>query len=368
MRKMLNSFEVSTFVFYIMRCSFVGITINNLILVAKQDGYISIILGFIIGFIPLLLYLYLMNYKKQYNINDLIELCFGKTIGRFINLALCCFLLYLSTVIFWNLTNLITSQYLSRTPAMAIGIMFIVPTIYLLSKGIGIIGKCSVIFFYFSLILVILPILGLQFQVHLDNIMPIFEHGIMPILDGSYQYIANSVLVLFLLLSIPKEMIQDDHKFNKRIITMYCVTSVILFSILFLTITVFGARLATLYQYPEFHLLKRVSIIGFIQRIESTLSIQWIFDIFMTNILTLYFVCHYLTKTFRLQQKWKRNTLITCLSILVLISSNYVFTNNTIGTLFFKNTFPTVLYGVLLSLPLLVAIISKFKKNKSFQA
>lgn len=244
--------------------------------------------------------------------------------------------------------------------------MFIIPTIYLLSKGIGVIGKCSVIFFYFSLILIALPIFSLQFQVHLDNAMPIFEHGIMPILDGSYQYISNSVLVLFLLLSIPKDMIQDDSKFNKRIIIMYFVTSVILFSILFLTITVFGVRLATLYQYPEFHLLKRVSIIGFIQRIESTLSIQWIFDIFMTNIFTLYFVCHYLVKTFKLQQKWKRNTLIAALSIFILIASNYVFTNNTTGTVFFKNTFPTVLYGVFLGIPLLVLIITRFKKNKSF--
>lgn len=366
MRKMLNSFEVSTFVFYIMRCSFVGITINNLILMAKQDSYISVILGFLLGFIPLFLYLYLMNYKKDYNINDLIELFFGKKFGRIINILICIFLLYLSTVIFWNLTNLITSQYLSRTPALAIGVMFIIPTIYLLCKGIGVIGKCSVIFFYFSILLALLPIIGLQFQVRLENIMPFLEHGITPVVNGGLQFITNSVLVLFLLLSIPKEMIQDDKKFNKRIIMMYCVTSIILFSLVFLIITVFGVRLATLYQYPEFHLLKRVSIIGFIQRIESTLAIQWIFDIFMTNIFTLYFISHYFVKTFQLKEKWKRNLFISSLSIFVLIVSNYIFNNNTVGTIFFKNTFPTILSIIFFGLPLLILIMTRFKKNKSF--
>lgn len=366
MRKMLNSFEVSTFVFYMMRCSFVGITINNLILMAKQDSYLSVILGFIIGFIPLLLYLYLMNYKKDYNINDLIELFFGKKLGRFINILICIFLLYLSTVIFWNLTNLITSQYLSRTPALAIGVMFIIPTIYLLCKGIGVIGKCSVIFFYMSIILVLLPVIGLQFQVQLENMLPFLEHGLTPVLDGGLQFTTNSVLVLFLLLSIPKEMIQDDKNFNKRIIMMYCVTSIILFSLIFLIITVFGVRLATIYQYPEFHLLKRVSIIGFIERIESTLAIQWIFDIFMTNIFTLYFVSHYFIKTFQLKEKWKRNLLITSLSMFVLIVSNYIFNNNTEGSLFFKNIFPSILSIIFFGIPLLILIMTRFKKNKSY--
>lgn len=366
MRKMLSSFEVSTFVFYMMRCSFVGITINNLILIAKQDSYLSVIIGFIIGFIPLLLYLYLINYKKDYNINDLIEHFFGKKIGKLINILLCLFLLYLSTIMFWNLTNLITSQYLSRTPAFAIGIMFIIPTIYLLSKGIGVIGKCSVIFFYMSMIFTILPIIGLQFQIQLENVMPFLEHGIRPAIDGGLQFTTNSVLILFLLLSIPKEMVQDDKKFNRRIIAMYCVTSLILFLQVFLVITVFGVRLATLYQYPEFHLLKRVSIIGFIQRIESTLAIQWIFDIFMANIFTLYFVSHYFTKTFKLKEKWKRNMLTTGISILILFVSNYIFKNNTIGSVFLKNMFPTILGIIFFGLPLIILIITRFKKNKSY--
>ena len=48
------------------------------------------------------------------------------------------------------------------------------------------------------------------------------------------------------------------------------------FAIPFLVMSVFGVELATLYQYPEFQILRRVSLGGFIERVESTLSIQWI--------------------------------------------------------------------------------------------
>lgn len=356
MKKVLNSFEVSTFAFYIMRCSFVGITINNLILVAKQDSYMSIIVGFIFGFIPLLLYLFLMNFKKEYTFPQLVEHLFGKISGRIINILLLIFVLCFSIIIYWNLTNLINSQYLSKTPAFVIGFVFIIPTIYLLTKGLHVISKSSVIFFYLAVILFLIPFIGLIFQVNIGNIFPTLSNGAEPIINGSYQYIANNVLPLFLLLAIPKEMIKDDKRFNKRIIIIYCFGCFILFSILFLTITVFGVKLSTIYQYPEFHLLKRVSIVGFIQRIESTLSIQWILDLFIANILTLYFFTSTIIKLYKIESHKGKDAIIVITSIFVLITSNYIFKNNTIGSAFLKDVFPTITYIFFLILPAIVAL------------
>lgn len=356
MKRVLNSFEVSTFAFYLMRCSFVGVTINNLILVAKQNSYISIIIGFIIGFIPLLILLYLMNVKKDFSFPQLVEYHFGNFSGRIINIAILIFVLFLSIIIYWNLTNLINSQYLSLTPALMIGLVFLVPTIYLLSKGIIVIAKSSVIFFYIAIILFFIPFLGLIFQIDISNLLPFFNDGINPILDGSYQYIANNVLPLFLLMSIPKNMIKDDKSFNKRVIWIYCFVCFALFSILFLTITVFGVKLSVIYQYPEFHLLKHVSLIGFIQRIESTLSIQWILDLFMANLLALYYFTETVNNIFNVKSDKIKKIIIYTTSTFILIASNYVFANNTIGSDFLKNTLPTLLYIFFLAIPILILL------------
>ena len=45
-----------------------------------------------------------------------------------------------------------------------------------------------------------------------------------------------------------------------------------------------------MYQYPEFQILKHVSIIGISSRIDSILFIQWIFDILIFVIVGLYYI------------------------------------------------------------------------------
>ena len=143
-------------------------------------------------------------------------------------------------------------------------------------------------------------------------------------------------------------------------ILSYTLINLTLFCILFFTLTVFGVELANLYQYPEFHLLKRVSIGGFVQRIESTLSIQWIFDLFMTNLLTLYFLHTTLETTFHITKTKKKNIIIFIVSLICLIASNYIFSNNTIGTEFLKNTL-TIFFFLL---PLAIILRIKMDKQK----
>lgn len=364
MRKLLSNLEMSSFSYFIMRCAFIGISMNNLILITQQDSCISILLGFVIGFIPLFLFLSIMDYRRDYNFSELINHLFGKTLGKCINIILSLFLILLSIIIFWDLTNLITSQYLSKTPAFVVGIVFFIPTVYLLLKGIAVIGKSSTILFFISLILFLIPFFGLFFQVKFSHLFPILNQGVTPILKGTHQYIANNILPLFLILAIPKDMIKDQKKFNKNMILSYTLINLTLFCILFFTLTVFGVELANLYQYPEFHLLKRVSIGGFVQRIESTLSIQWIFDLFMTNLLTLYFLHTTLETTFHITKTKKKNIIIFIVSLICLIASNYIFSNNTIGTEFLKNTFPSLLTIFFFLLPLAIILRIKMDKQK----
>lgn len=364
MKKLLNTLEIGSFMFYIMRCSFIGITINNLIYIANQDSYLSIILGFIIGFIPLFLYYYLFNYNPNINIIELIEKLLGRNLGKLINLLMSIFVLFFSTIIYWNFTTFITSQYLSNTPSMAISILFVFPTIYLLSKGIFVIARSSVIMFYICIILTLLPFIGLFFQVNFDNFLPFFYNGPIPILKGSFIYISNNILPIFLLLIIPKKMIRNDDKLINRLLFIYIITSIILFILFFITLGIFGVKLAKIFQYPEFHLLKRVSLFGFIQRIESTLSIQWILDLFMSNILALYYFLESTKITFHIKNERTYQILLVISSIFVMISSNFIFSNNTVGSSFLMYRFSFLIYLFFFLIPFFLVIIAHIKRKK----
>lgn len=363
MKKMLSSLEVGTFLFYIMRCFFIGITINNVIYIANQDSYLSIIIGFILGFIPLFLFYYLSKYNDTLNIVQLIEKLLGKTWGKLINIILSIFVLFLSIIIYWNFTTFITSQYLTNTPPLAVGIVFLVPTIYLLSKGLLVIAKSSVIMFYICIILSILPLIGLFFQVNLNHFLPFLNHGFPPILKGTFFYLSNNILPIFLLLIIPRNMIHDQKKLPKKLLLFYIVTTILLFLLFFLTLGIFDVNLSKMFHYPEFHLLKRVSLFGFIQRIEGTLSIQWILDLFMSNILTLYYFLESTKITFRLKRQKTYQIMIILASIFVTLASNSIFNNNTIGTTFLMYQFPFLIYCFFFILPFFLVLIAHYKKH-----
>ena len=44
----INSFNYNTLLFFLVRCLFVGICFNNLIIISKLDSWISILIGIII--------------------------------------------------------------------------------------------------------------------------------------------------------------------------------------------------------------------------------------------------------------------------------------------------------------------------------
>ncbi len=363
MKTKLSCLEMSTFMFYIMRCFFIGITINNIVYIANQDSYLSIIIGFLIGFIPLLLFYYLSSYKKELNIVELIEHLLGPYLGKGINLILSVFILFLSTIIYWNFTTFIASQYLSDTPALAISFIFLFPTIYLLNKGIYVIAKSSVMMFYICIVLTLLPFIGLFFQLDMDNFLPFLYQGPTPVLKGSFIYLTNNVLPIFLLLIIPKEMVEEHRKLPKNLILFYIMTTILLFILFFLTLGIFGVNLTKFFQYPEFHLLKRASLFGFIQRIESTLSIQWILDLFMCNIIALYYVVESMRITFHIQSKKIYQIILITVSLFVSIASNHVFKNNTIGAEFLMFPFSFLLYLFFFLIPFFLILIAHMKRK-----
>ena len=61
--KKITNLEFGSIIYFIIRAYFVGVSLNALLFISKQDNWISILFGIIIGIIPLLLYIYIFNYE-----------------------------------------------------------------------------------------------------------------------------------------------------------------------------------------------------------------------------------------------------------------------------------------------------------------
>ncbi len=336
----------TTICYFLCRTFFIGLTFSILIKEAKQDAWLSIILAFIIGFIPVLLIHYIASFNPEKSLKEKLKELFPNTYRIFILITVIGIFL-LACLSFWNLCNLITSQFLNKTPKFVVGLSFIIPILLLLSKEEKIIPRVSTILFYLSIFLFILSFIGLVFQFDFSNFLPsLLNYPIKPVIS----YIDFQVFPIFLLLFFPNTEIQYGIKKG------YLLSSLILFITVILIIGVLGVELATIYQYPEFHILKRAyqGILSY--RLENVLAIQWIFDIFIYCTVSLK-GCNQLLN---LEKGWK----MPILPIGMLLIFSHLFKDNTIvNTLISEHLWYLIL--IFFTIIILLLCIKIFYKKRS---
>lgn len=352
----INKSEMGALTFFLVRAFYIGITLNNLINLARQDSYISMIIGFIIGFIPLIFIYYIFNYEPYLSLPKKNIKLFGNIFGTIINIAIVWFTFFIILLLFCNLITFISNQYLNMTPTIIISIAFMVAIVYVLIHGINTICRTAMILFFFTIILYLLSLIGLFREINVDNFKPFLENGYNMMIKGSYSFVTYNVLPLYLLLIIPQKNI-DNQKFFKYITIGYIIASISLFLVLITTIGIFGIKLCTLYEYPEFQVLKYVSLIGSSARIDGILIIQWIFDLLLFIMIGMYFIVE-TTKTIF---KVNKHICSYILAILLIIINEFINRNLIVSDLS-TYTFTHIISIFISSLLVIMFISIKVKK------
>ncbi len=363
MRDKIQFLEIGTLIYFFVRSSFIGIAVNSYLYFAKVDAYLCVLIGTIIGLLPLALIFKVASIKKDYTIHETIHLIFGKKIGNIINIILVGFTFYYSSILFYDLINFIASEYLYKTPAILIGIMLLIPIIYMIPKGLKTIARTSSILFILSIILFIFSIIGLIPSFSVENLLPLLEDGIGGPLRGSINHIAYSALPLFILTIIPRNNVENEKKAARRVIFSQVGASILSFLSILNVVGVLGIDLALLYQYPDYHMLRRIQVGGFIQRVESILAIQWILCLFVMIAFCMFY-CLKTTETIfpKIKDNY-RKLLGFIFPIGMLILTRCLFRNNTEFVNFTIHEFPIVIYIFFLGIPILIFITYLCRKK-----
>ena len=356
--KKISSFEYNSLIWFVMRASYIGLSLSNIINITKQDSWLAGFIALILGLIPLFIFIYLKNYDRENNIAKITLNLFKKT-GKLINIILIIGGLLFSLVAFSDLTFFVHSQFLFKTPHLIIGICFIIPIIYALFKGINTIAKTSLITFFFVIFVIICLIIGVFNGIDLNNLKPCFITKQTSLFHAAAIIIAYNVIPLFLLTIIPTNTINNYS--NKKTILFYFLALLSLINAAFLTIAVFGPDLAALYQYPEFNLLKKFAVGDFIDRVENIFSLEWIIALIILIIIGLYFSKEIIKTTFKTKEKTNKIiTFFVCLIILIL--NEKLFITNAEANHFYNGPMIIIMFFYLF-LAIIITIKAMLKKH-----
>ena len=340
MKKISNT-EIASLISIQTITLYTGININLIKNTTGINIWISILLADLIGLIPICLYLYIAKYKPNLKINEKINDLY-KNSGRLLNLILNIIILILGITILYNITNFITSQLLYRTPQIMIIIFLILIAIYNANEGIETISRVSLIMLSFNLILFLISFISLSSHINLDNFLPIL-----------------------ITLVIPKDNARNKKHYNKSIIKGYILGIIISFLVVITTYGVLGPYLVNIFEYPEYIVLKKVTLLGFLERIENIVSNQWIIG----NYVYLTLIIYYLGESCLLSKKVNTKYLNILYGTILILASTLIFKNNTIFHSYVKNILPyfTSLL-IIIYILLTIKIFLTNKKNKTTQS
>ena len=288
-KKKITNFEIASLNYFVTRAFLVGVTFNALINIMKRDSWVIPLISIPLDILFIIIINKIIDYEPDLNLPQKILKLFGKNMGTIIIVLICIFALAMGILNFVTLNNFIQSQFLSRTPLIAITIILITPIFYILTKGIDVIARTSNILFFINIFLFIISFSGLISSFDFSNLQPMFESNTRDYLSGINSYYAFHIAPMFLLTMVPKNKV-DKPKFKKTLIISTIISSITMFCVILATLSVLGYQLTALYEYPEFHVLKQATLVGSASRIESILVIQLMFDIFIYCTLIIYLI------------------------------------------------------------------------------
>lgn len=312
---------------------FSGIGTSNIIQFSKVDASFSVLFAYFIGLLILLLFLYIFNYKKELNITEKIIYLFGKYFGVFLNVLINILIFMIGIVLIYNISNFAISQFLSETPLVVFMALFGILLVYNVSLGIENIARVSIIFFGIICFLTLISTFGILPDFDFSNLKPFLENGIQKPLEGGIILMLTNIVPIFTLLMVEKDRIKDEKKVNKNLFYFYSFAFFLAFLACLLTIGSLGIYLCQIYQYPEYTVLKKISLFDFIDRIENFIYIKWILSSFICLSLILYYISQSIRKE-------SGRIIPVIVMALIITASLYLFKNNTIFYKFGASIFP----------------------------
>ena len=354
----INSLQFCSILIMLIVSSFLGTGIISVIKTCAVDSPITILITSIIGILIILLFLLIFNYEPDLTIFKKTKKLTGNFTGSIINFGLIALIVIRGIGSFYNLNSFIVSQFFSDNSKYIIAFLFSLIIIFANIKGIETLSRVSLILLGINIILIVISHLGLLPFIDYNNFKPMLEHGLSKPLFGSLYVISHNITPLFLLLIIPKNNIIRNKSFSKHIILSYLISMFLIFTVLFFTLGVLGIDLTSNYQYPSYAVLKNISLLGFLDRIENFLTIQWLFGLFISLSIIVYCISNGIKYN-------HKSKLLIIFSTTIIVISSFLFFDNITNFNHFTHHYAFVLQLIFLSIFILMGLIILIKRKKA---
>lgn len=331
---------------------------------AKQDAWIVPLISMAIGVLNIWLFTTVAYLYPEKTFIGCLEALLGKWLGKVVGLMFAFWGFITSAALVWYVGNFVTSQFMPETPEFVTNLLFVIIIIFAIRLGIETIAHAAEILMPWIIVLFIAVVILLLPEVKFENLLPVLENGIKPIIKATVVH--SSILthpLIALLIFFPCSVTRTK-KTNREFYIGYLIGGSMIFLTSLFTILVLGSDITSISQFPSFLLAKKISIGNILERMEGIFAVIWIVTIFFRTIFYLYAGFTGFSQVLGLKDykyiSLPAGLILVVLLLIVYPNPAYASEWNTTTWIPFVGTFALILPLVLL----MVAVFRKKSKTK----
>ena len=264
-------------------------SILSLGLDAEKDVWLAIILSMIMGIIASLIFIRLHLIFPDKNLFDICEICFGKFIGKIFILLFTWFVFEEATQVLINNSQFIRDTALIETPMLMPRMLLLILCVWVIKEGIEVLGRWSSFFITPFIIFVFTSVLLLFNKMDINNLVPVLDKGITPVLKGAYSSFTFPFGQVVMLSMIFSRFKTKKSYYNVYILGLL-IGGICALVLSLSTVLVVTPEEALQKYYSAYNTSARIDIGNFIQRLEIISSLVFIIGGFVK--ISIVFTCY----------------------------------------------------------------------------
>ncbi|TQR31028.1 GerAB/ArcD/ProY family transporter [Brevibacillus brevis] len=255
---------------------------------AKQDAWISTLIGWGEGFLLTYLYVSLSMRYPNKSIFQFSKEILGKWMGKVVAVLFISYFFIDASLMLMEIGDFVTTQIMQETPIEIILVLFLVIIVMGVRSGTETFSRVSELLFPYFLLLFFVLIAFIFPQIKIENAKPVLAHGIAPVIGGNFRYAGYLLETVILIVLFP--LVNRPARAAKAYILGILLVNFFLAMITAVAILVLGADITILLTYPSYTLAQKISIGNFFERIEVLMAVIWFITLFVKIT-----VCYYAT-------------------------------------------------------------------------
>ncbi|WML33820.1 endospore germination permease [Clostridium sp. OS1-26] len=329
--------------------------------IAENDTWLSIIIGTLLSIPVIMIYSRLLYLFPGKDLFDILYIVFGNIIGKILSIIYIWFSFYLGVLVLRNFSEFTNIIIYPDTPIVVPMIFFILLCIFAIKLGIEVLGRWSEIFIIANIIAVILVAIILSStQMEINNLLPVLYNGIKPVISGAF-----SALSFPFAETIVFTMVFSSFENRKSSYKIYFYGLIIGALILFINslqnILVLGSDTMIINYFPTYISLSIIRLGTFIERMEATVIIVLIINVFTKATLDMLATCRGIAKLLNIDDY---RFLATPIALLTLVFSMFNFKSTMDMTNWAFKVWPYYAIPHQVILPVIILIAAEIKVRK----